>query len=91
MPKHSHSGSATTTTLTGSASLATGEFTSSSGIVSLSGYTIRRATSTSNNSYSTQTINATHQHNLSIDSSGLSKAFNNFQPYISVYCWKRVS
>jgi hypothetical protein len=70
-----------------------GNFTAASGIVSLSNsYSNRSQGAGGTGSYGLATITVpSHTHTITTDSSGSSGTNANYQPYITVYMWKRVS
>jgi len=98
LPSHTHTG---TTAAGGSASGTLnsgflsdfGNFTAASGVISLSESYANRsqgATGTGSSGLATLTI-PTHTHTITTDSSGSSGTNANYQPYITVYMWKRTA
>ena len=98
LPSHTHTG---TTAAGGSASGTLnsgflsdfGNFTAASGVISLSESYANRsqgAAGTGSSGLATLTI-PTHTHTITTDSSGSSGTNANYQPYITVYMWKRTA
>jgi hypothetical protein len=88
---HTHTASTNTASLTGSFTNFEEPFGSASGIVSLSnsGQAFYGGSGTTANR--TATINASHSHTVTVDSEGSSGTNANYQPYITVYLWKRTA
>ena len=95
---HTHTGTANTTSLTGSLN-ATSQSNifgtvSASGIVTatniVNSYVSGSGGGTAN-SRADYSINATHTHSLTIDSAGVSGTNANLQPYVVVYMWNRTA
>ena len=88
---HTHTGSTNTASLTGTLNNFEEPFGSATGIVSLSnsGQAFYGGSGTTANR--TATINASHSHTLTIDSTGSSGTNGNLQPYIVVRMWKRTA
>lgn len=99
LPAHNHSGTSTSTSLTGKAritmrygnmNMATYD---ASGIVS--SYSTGTVEGYGNGSVGGQpigiSVNATHTHTLSVNNTGNNKGHNNLPPYIAVYVWKRIA
>ena len=98
LPSHTHTG---TTAAGGSASGTLnsgflsdfGNFTAASGVISLSESYANRSqgqAGTGSSGLATLTI-PTHTHTITTDSSGSSGTNANYQPYITVYMWKRTA
>lgn len=94
LPSHGHEASIATTNLTGTIYQSKGaEKTSVSGIVSLK--TATNATGghgdSHNDTQPTYTINASHAHTVTVQSTGDNSGHENMPPYDVVYRWKRTS
>ena len=87
----SHTHTADSTTLTGSVDGATNasRFSSPSGVFSGSNSTTADAGAANTSGFRTLNITATHTH--TINSTGSSGTNANYQPYITVYMWKRTA
>lgn len=87
----SHTHTADSTTLTGSVNGTTNttRFSSPSGVFSGSNSTTADAGTPNTSGFQTLNINATHTH--TINSTGSSGTNANYQPYITVYMWKRTA
>jgi hypothetical protein len=87
----SHTHTADSTTLTGSVNGTTNttRFSSPSGVFSGSNSTTADAGTPNTTGFQTLNINATHTHTIS--STGSSGTNANYQPYITVYMWKRTA
>ena len=94
---HSHTGSATSATLTGTLNIPNGAAESSpayyaaTGIISASGNATKYGNANGGGAGGRVTVNATHSHNLTINNIGNNTAHNNIQPYIAVYIWRRTA
>lgn len=94
---HSHTGSATSASLTGTLNIPNGAAKSSpvyyaaTGIISASGYATEYGNANGGGAGGRVTVNATHSHNLTINNIGDNTAHNNIQPYIAVYIWRRTA
>jgi hypothetical protein len=88
---HTHTGSVASTSLTGSFDIRQGGFTSPSGIFSGSNSGTAFDGGSSFTADRTMNINATHEHTLTVNSTGSSGTNANLQPYITVYLWKRTA
>lgn len=88
---HTHTASTNTASLTGSLNNFEEPFGSASGIVSLSnsGQAYYGGSGTTANR--TANFDASHSHSVTVDSAGSSGTNANYQPYITVYMWKRTA
>ena len=93
LPSHNHSGSTTTTNLTG-------WFTNNGNSDTANGdgtfFKANKRTGQGSNSGGAAdggkfTFNGTHSHSITINNTGSSQSHNIMQPYIAVYMWKRKS
>lgn len=91
LASHNHTGSATSTNLTGKATEDTGQFQSASGIISLSNSQVHIDSGVGGGGYRTININASHGHTVTVNNTGSGSTHNNIQPYISVYIWHRTA
>lgn len=91
LASHNHTGSATSASLTGSATQNTGQFDSASGIITLSNSQVHIDSGVGGGGYRTINVNASHGHTVSINNTGSGQVHNNQQPYISCYIWHRTA
>lgn len=90
MPAHKHTGTAASASLTGKLkSYYAYGGTGVNGIVNA--YRISGAPTAENSSSNTNdaTIDATHNHTVTINNTGGGKSYNNMPPYLTVYMFKR--
>lgn len=94
---HSHIGSATSASLTGTLNIPNGQgqiqptYYNATGIVYVNGFANYTGNSMGGGGGGRVTINATHSHNLTINNIGNNTAHNNTQPYITCYIWQRTA
>ena len=94
---HSHTGSATSASLTGTLNIPNGAAESSpayyaaTGIISASGNATKYGNANGGGAGGRVTVNATHSHSLTINNVGSNTKHNNIQPYITVYIWRRTA
>lgn len=97
LPTHKHTGSAASTSLTGTLNIPNGQgqaqptYYNATGIVSVNGYANYIGNANGGGAGGRITINATHSHNLTINNIGNSAAHNNIQPYCVIYMWHRTA
>lgn len=98
LPSHTHTGTtdaggSSSGSVTGGVGGSFGPFSSATGVLALSdsvGDRPQGAAGTGSQRTATLTI-PTHQHTFTTASAGTSGTNTNYQPYITVYMWKRVS
>lgn len=91
LAKHSHTGSKTdTTTLTGATSMVDGRI-AANGIFNMTSGTGGYTMSMYNNNGGRFGIDASHNHTLSVASSGSNVAHENRSPYIAINIWQRIA
>ena len=98
LPTHTHTGTtdaggSSSGSVTGGVATDFGPFSSATGVLALSdsvGNRSQGAAGTGSSRTATLTI-PTHQHTFTTASAGTSGTNTNYQPYITVYMWKRVS
>ena len=98
LPTHTHTGTtdaggSSSGSVTGGVATDFGPFSSATGVLALSdsvGNRPQGAAGTGSSRTATLTI-PTHQHTFTTASAGTSGTNTNYQPYITVYMWKRVS
>jgi hypothetical protein len=91
---HTHTGTTNTTSLSGNINFSTncGVVSSTSGIVSSSGTEQRTGGASAGNTNPDRvTIDASHNHSFTTNSTGSSGTNANLQPYITVFMWKRTA
>jgi len=88
---HTHTASTGTASLTGTLTTTTVPFTSGSGIVSVGNSGSAFNGSSGVTTFRSATVDASHSHSFTTDSTGSSGTNANYQPYITVYMWKRTA
>lgn len=92
MPAHNHSGSASTATLNGTFWAGRRENEKPTGIVSETRrYNLAMKSGSGDDWGSVYSINASHGHTVTVNSTGGNAAHNNMQPYLVVYMWQRTA
>lgn len=88
---HTHTASTGTASLTGTLTTTTVPFTSGSGIVSVENSGSAFNGNSGVTTFRSATVDASHSHSFTTDSTGSSGTNANYQPYITVYMWKRTA
>ena len=88
---HTHTASTGTASLSGTLATTTVPFTSGSGIVSVGDSGSAFNGNTGLTTFRSATVDASHSHSFTTDSTGSSGTNANYQPYITVYMWKRTA
>lgn len=90
MPSHNHTGNAASANLIGTAEQVYLWESKVTGIISNT-YIGKAPAGNNNGTTERLTINATHNHTVTINNNGDGYAHNNIQPYLSVYIWHRTA
>lgn len=86
-----------TASLTGSLNIPNGSdagqptYYAATGIISVNGVSTERGNADGHGGGGNLTINATHEHNVTISDTGDGTPHNNMQPYIAICIFKRIS
>jgi len=93
LPSHTHTATTDSTTISGSVSGSsnTTRFASATGVFSTSGSATQDVGTGAGTAATTLNISAPHTHTLTTASAGTSGTNANYQPYITVYMWKRTA
>ena len=91
IPRHNHSASASTSTVTGSITIGRLQNVGSSGAFShTSEWNEYCGNSDWSGSVSTFYLNSSFASTISVDNTGGGTAHNNMPPYVAYYCWERI-